>query len=169
MKWGLLALVLIGCPKPQKAPEETQWLDAANDAPVDSIAVEKGEWRGDGVTVWVAPGWSGTHTEGPPEVLELVDGETATVLRVELGADGLDLPRGCEALFEDSGTYRSVPLDELQTASCVDEDGTLLQVWVGRADFVSVRVEARYPIGRAVSGRQRAETILSTLSAAGGA
>lgn len=165
-----LLLLLLGCPRPAPPPSlEREWLESETTEAEVPVPVDAGEWRGDGVSLWVAPGWTGEHTRGPPERLALTEAESGTVLLVELGVPGLDLPRGCTPLFEDAGAYRSVSLTELQTASCTAEDGALVQVWLGRAEFVEVRLEARYPLGSAVLGRQRVEDILETISPAGGA
>ncbi|TNE92886.1 MAG: hypothetical protein EP330_00460 [Deltaproteobacteria bacterium] len=165
----ILAMLLLGCPKPPQPTEVSPgWIEAREDEEVP-VPVGTGEWLGNGVSLWVAPGWRGEHTQGPPERLSLRDGETDTTLVVELGVEDIALPRHCTAVFEDAGRYRSVALDELRTASCVEEDGALLQVWVGRAEFVAVRVVARYPQGQAIRGKQRVEAILPTISPAGGA
>lgn len=165
----LAFLLLVACPKKTPTVEQPQWLEGDDEEVAEiPVPVEAGEWRGDGVSVWVSPGWSAGHTMGPPETLTMLDGESGAELVIQLGPDTFELPRSCAELFEDSGTYRTVPLDELRTASCIEQDGTLLQVWTGRADFVAVRIAARYPMGSAVSGRQRVEAVLSTISAAGG-
>ena len=163
------ALWLLGCPRPVPPEGQSGWQMAtpvAEETP--ALAVESGVWRGDGVSVWVAPGWSGTHRTGPPETLELEDGETGTRLVVELGPAALDLPRGCELLFEDTGTWRSVPLTDIRTASCVDESGALHRYWVGQADYVSVRLAAHYPMSGVVEAQHRLEEILSTVTASAG-
>jgi hypothetical protein len=165
-----LLLLLLGCPRPTPPPAiEPEWLESETEAAEVPVIVDSGEWLGDGVSVWIAPGWTGEHTQGPPERLALRESQTKTTLLFELGVGELALPRGCDAVFEDAGTYRSVALTELRTASCTTEDGALVQVWLGRADLVEVRVEARYPIGEAILGRQRVEEILATISPAGGA
>lgn len=165
----IVLVALLGCPKPATPPVEgSGWIEV-EEAREPEIPVESGEWRGDGVSLWVAPGWSGIHTQGDPETLLLTDSDTETVLTVQLGPTDLALPRGCDAVFEDVGSYRTVALTELRTASCVEEDGTLVQVWTGRAEFVAVRLVARYPLGQAVRGRMRVEEMLPTISPAGGA
>lgn len=168
--WTFLLPLLVGC---KKSPSAEPLVDFGEFTVVDDAALSEpgsrpvgpGDWEGEGLSLFVPPGWSGV--EGPrPLLLAIVNRTTAVSLSVYAFDEPLGAPRvveGEECGFVDSQRFRSVPaLGHSQTATCIGDEITR-QVWWAVRGEREIHVEATYPRGRAVRGRQDVAPMLDGL------
>ena len=183
----LLLALLVGCP-PQQAPVEgtpelvTSTPVQGNDADAaatdrdaqDGEPVEPGFWKHDSlpIALGIPKGWDG-HTGPHGSSLLLVLHHSETDVGVELwafersGTKASPRPRpGCEMLFSDQGSHRSVPLfGHATTATCVPADVAepTIQGWYGIVGDRELHFEVMYPPGTMVVGRQLVQPLLQSL------
>ncbi|MCB9678391.1 MAG: hypothetical protein H6737_25030 [Alphaproteobacteria bacterium] len=167
------ALLLGACKK--RAPDEPI-VDFTDYTPVEdgslsdpgSTPVGPGRWVGGGLSLFVPPGWSGL--QGPPPRLLRIEHEVTGVgLELLVFPEPLDAPRpveGEECGFVDTQRFRAVPvLGTSHTATCTGDDRTR-QVWWGPWEGRELHVEAQYPPGRMIQGRQTLAPMLESIRSA---
>ncbi|MEZ4323179.1 MAG: hypothetical protein R3F61_37290 [Myxococcota bacterium] len=166
----VLGLALSACKKPAPTDPVVDFTDftAVHEDPLStpgSVPVGPGEWSGGGLALFVPPGWSGSA--GPEPLLLHIQNETTGVSVDLLGfTTPLGRPRSLpddECGFVDNQRFRTVPaLGLSQTATCTGDAG-VRQVWWAELDGREVHVEAVYPPGRMIRGRQTITPMLEAL------
>ncbi len=133
--------------------------------------VGPGRWSAAGWSVFVPPGWSGDQGDAP-NLLTVYSDQTGVGFALWSFDEPLNAPRpadGQDCPFVDSGRFRTVPVLGLaRSATCTGDEG-VRQTWWGRPpalgpDGPEVHVEAFYPTGRMIRGRQDVAPMLEGLS-----
>ncbi|MCA9573353.1 MAG: hypothetical protein KC656_36205, partial [Myxococcales bacterium] len=167
MRVELLSLVLLvsGCKKRVPEPvvfdaDQAVDLDAAYQESSGTRPVTSGAWEGEGLSLYVPPGWSGSAGPGA-RVLHIEQAGTGFTFTVHAG-DGPGA-RGEDCHFESDGAFRAVPvLGTAQTRTCAG-GGRIRQVWWGEG----LVVESSWPMGSAILGRQAITPLLEGLRRTG--
>jgi hypothetical protein len=142
----------------------------AEAAPEAPIVTGPTSWAADGLQMEVPVGWSG-HGGLPGGTLILqLQHDTGVGLEIwSFPRSGTLLPRpreGCEPVFADAGTYRSVPgLGVQLVATCVPDtaDGNVVEGWYAIVGDREVHVEALLPVGQVIPGEATIAPLLESL------
>ncbi|MCB9685665.1 MAG: hypothetical protein H6735_11535 [Alphaproteobacteria bacterium] len=168
----MLLLILAGCPKRRVEPPPLETVD--HGAPTEVRVAVDGPitWimdREPGLCLPIPSGWSGT-TGPAPLVLEIADDAGR---RVELSVSALPFPsqrEGYELLFEDDGSYRTVPLligGGTRSWQSVDPYGPLVQAWYGQVGGQEVEVAVTTPLDSATASYDLLHALVAGLCTTG--
>lgn len=157
----VLLLTLTAC-KRQRDPEvpftpgSAVQLDGDLHDATGTAPVRPGPWEGEGLALYVPPGWSGSS--GPrPRILHLEQAGTRYTFTVEAGDAPGNVDEDC--YFDADGDFRTVPLlGVAQTRTCAGERW-LRQSWWAEG----LMVEVTWPLGSVVLGRQAVTPLLEGL------
>ena len=170
-RWGLLAAA-VACAKPdpvstlppQLVQRVEQQIAAASQRP--EVLGPVHWWHTSGLCLDVPEGWTGEGTDGSTRLLSLVS--TNSGVRVEMArqSGGLLDRTGLEPLFEGRASYRDLPaLGHVSVQTWIDQTdaGRTLQVWSRGSGPDTLTIEALYPSGWLVRGRQEVDDLLRNL------
>jgi hypothetical protein len=175
------ALVLVGACKKSGAPEDPI-IDFGDVTPIEDEPmlaagrqpVGPGRWNRDGWSVFVPPGWSGDQGDAP-HLLSVTNQKTGVGFALWVFDVPLNAPRSAEdevCDFVNTGRFRTVPVLGLsQSATCTGADHVRQAWWSVPAHLgpaaPEVHVEAIYPTGRTIRGRQDVAPMLEGLTYGG--
>ena len=136
-------------------------------------AILPGEWSlSSGLAMHIPQGWEAW--EGLPGDIRLLQlehpssGLSVNIYRIINLKDGEAPIRrpDCEWIFKDAGQHVLIPaLRPARASTCIGIEGNpmVVQVWIGEKADADFAVEAIYPQGRVVGGRQIVEPLVSGL------
>ncbi len=172
--WLALWLACPRAPSPAPAPVAASQSGTAGEEgprPAPRLTVEPGSYWGEagGLCLEVPVGWRGSAgSEGP--LLDLKHEASGVRFRVfawsATDPPPGDLDVGWVLHFSDDGGYRTVPIlspASTSTWRASAQPGPTRQTWTGAVGGRTVRVEATYPFGASVSGRDEVEPLLEAL------
>ncbi len=141
--------------------------------PMRSTVPSPGTWSGAGLVVDVPAGWIGREGRGSGLVLSLgrSDGVALEVWSFD-PAENVPFPRpreGCEPLFTDKSTYRSLPgLPVSATSSCVPDAaaGVVVDGWYAEVNGRQLQIDLLLPSDRVIEGRDAVAPILASIRVA---
>lgn len=173
---GAVALLLLLAACPKRRVDEAG-VGASTERPVvrevepmRSTVPSPGTWRGAGLAVDVPAGWTGREGRGSGLVLSLGrdDGVAIEVWSFE-PSEHVPFPRpreGCEHLFSDQSTYRSLPgLPISATSSCVPDEaaGVVVDGWYAEVNGRELHIDLFLPSDRVIEGRDAVAPVLASI------
>lgn len=159
--WSLF--LILGCRKPVEPvlfdPAAAISLDGDRMDESGREPVRPGAWSTRGWELRVPPGWSG-QAGGDPHLLTLVRANGGFELVLSRGS-----PETGGCTFEDHSRYRTATAFEAAfVATCLTRHGAVRQVWSIQREGEAFTLQAVYPPGRAIEGRQAIQPLLDGLT-----
>lgn len=168
----LSMLGVVGCVKqpslttlpPQIVTRVEQQLAAAAERP--EVLGPVLWWHDSGLCLDVPGGWTGRGTDGQTRLLSLESVESGVQVEVARSTDSLGDRTGMTRLFQGGSSYRDLPaLGHVSVETWVDDtsEGRTLQVWSTGEGPDAVIIEASFPGGWLIRGRQEVDGLLRNL------
>lgn len=169
---ALSTLGIVGCVKqpslttlpPQIVTRVEQQLASATERP--EVLGPVLWWHDSGLCLDVPGGWAGRGTDGQARLLSLESVDSGVRVELARSADSLGDRTGMRRLFQGDNRYRDLPaLGLVAVETWVDDtpEGRTLQVWSAGAGPDAVIIEASFPSGWLIRGRQEVDGLLRNL------